>query len=670
MPRRTWFALVAAWMLACTWTFAAAPIPWAMPVRPAPPNVSTTASPADPPASHPAPAAFTLHFPTVTTPTPLLVVVVGFPDQPRPIDLQRIENEYFAPTDSVAAYFRDNSFGAVRLKGQVVGGRVAGLPGGPLLLPKPSSAYRALGDERGAQALLEDTLRLLAAAGFDFSPYALGTSIPYFSIVVDIPPESDPNSPFYSAEYPNADVPVDQGRYVIQNFDVASVDDPLGILAHEFGHMLNLVDLYNVNTGDYVVGDYSLYDAGAWNPDGTGSLPSDIDPWQRIVMGWLHPVVLTESGTYRLPADEVQPIVDVIPFPAAHELFILENREPIGWDRGLPGFGLLIWKVDWQIAQPSSSYWQNDVVNTPGGLGPPHDGVQLVDADASGDLSAGGGPGDPFPGRKGVIRFADNSVPAATLLNGAPSGIVIDQISHPAPIMTFHLAFQSGPATPSIIAHGHAVVGFPLDLTVRAALPSGTVGVQSPWGDTSAPLTDGVAHLGLVPTSPGSATIVITLPNGQTRRLPVTVAPRLPYVDLPPGTARYRVIGLWYTRGWFDDLSDFAPPLFQPQAPLLVKDAVALVEAVLSHRSGDPPLPGTALPSLRAVAVVARSQGLTDPLQAISKEALRRFVQALFPGAPLATLPPTVAAPSARESRWQGISFLTQVLLRGPSQSP
>jgi len=64
----------------------------------------------------------------------------------------------------------------------------------------------------------------------------------------------------------------------------------LGVFTHEFGHDLDLPDLYDTAGGDNGTGFWTLMSAGSWLNHGTdsiGTTPGYIGPWEKLQLGWL-----------------------------------------------------------------------------------------------------------------------------------------------------------------------------------------------------------------------------------------------------------------------------------------------------------------------------------------------------------------------------------------------
>ncbi|MBP7309689.1 MAG: immune inhibitor A [Candidatus Cloacimonetes bacterium] len=105
-----------------------------------------------------------------------------------------------------------------------------------------------------------------------------------------------------------------------------------GVLAHQFGHLLGmptLYDNYSSNGASQGIGNWGLMGTGVWN--GNGYVPAQVCAYNRYLMGWEMPVVLSHDSFYN-PLDHFQnhsieairlykvPITDT-------EYFLIENRQ-------------------------------------------------------------------------------------------------------------------------------------------------------------------------------------------------------------------------------------------------------------------------------------------------------------------------------------------------------
>ena len=96
-----------------------------------------------------------------------------------------------------------------------------------------------------------------------------------------------------------------------------------GVTAHEFGHALGLVDLYNTQTGTTQVGDFAVMDNNAQEVGIEFGVPWRIstffdllpvchDAWSRAYLGFVDPVVATPDSILardRIDPDSVRPYI-------------------------------------------------------------------------------------------------------------------------------------------------------------------------------------------------------------------------------------------------------------------------------------------------------------------------------------------------------------------------
>jgi hypothetical protein len=162
-----------------------------------------------------------------------------------------------------------------------------------------------------------------------------------------------------------------------------------GVLCHEFGHLLDLPELYApggaVHEG---IGKWGLMGQGTWV--GRGKSPPHLEAWSKVRLGWVDVTTIEQTTLgVRLPAVTDEPLVVKIPAvpgkPA--EYYLLENRQRAGHDAALPAAGILVWHVDETVAGFRTAQSR-----------PEHKLLHLVEADGRGDLDrgtrAGGNRGD------------------------------------------------------------------------------------------------------------------------------------------------------------------------------------------------------------------------------------------------------------------------------------
>jgi len=145
----------------------------------------------------------------------------------------------------------------------------------------------------------------------------------------------------------------------------------IGPLCHEFGHALGLTqELYDIS---YQGEGLGYYDVMAWGFKGFTNghrgegCPSHLSAWTKVKMGWATPEVINAttiniSGTYTIRAGENQ-VYEIGrgmfgERAGGKEYFLLENRQPIGFDSLLPPAmaGIAIYHIEENGEQTNPGY--------------------------------------------------------------------------------------------------------------------------------------------------------------------------------------------------------------------------------------------------------------------------------------------------------------------------
>ena len=214
---------------------------------------------------------------------------------------------------------------------------------------------------------------------------------------------------------------------------------PIGVYAHEFGHILGLPDLYdrdNSNGDSEGIGHWCLMANGSWQGWG-GDTPAHMSSWCKSEMGWLEPVVLSSDEiSLNIPQVETNPYAVKIweddYFWSRY--FLVENRQPVGFDSDLEGPGLIIYHVD-----ENRRYGSYRFSSGPANDDETHKLVDVEEADGLDDMDNEvnrGDAGDPFPGTSNNFTFNDNSYPSASRYDNTETGIAIFNISSSDSLMT------------------------------------------------------------------------------------------------------------------------------------------------------------------------------------------------------------------------------------------
>ncbi len=119
----------------------------------------------------------------------------------------------------------------------------------------------------------------------------------------------------------------------------------ISVVCHEFGHMLGLPDLYSQTPDQPGLGVWCTMSVG----HGQDGKPLHFCAWCKEQLGWIKPAVLDPTVKQKLILSPIEnsskECCKVLLRPDGSEYLLLENRTRKGFDRDLPGEGLLIWHV-------------------------------------------------------------------------------------------------------------------------------------------------------------------------------------------------------------------------------------------------------------------------------------------------------------------------------------
>lgn len=194
----------------------------------------------------------------------------------------------------------------------------------------------------------------------------------------------------------------------------------IGILCHEMNHALGLPDFYDVNYKNFGMDLWSIMDYGQYA--GAGYQPIGMNAYEREFMGWETMEKLTQSGWLTLePTATTGKGYKIVNAENPDEYYIIENRQPVGWDEAACNFGhgLQVTHVDFD-----SNRWSNNSVNTDGNhqrmtiiaANNRYIGTCVTSATAADLIKTWNGNCYPFETNDSLTA---NSVPAATVFTAA-----------------------------------------------------------------------------------------------------------------------------------------------------------------------------------------------------------------------------------------------------------
>lgn len=182
----------------------------------------------------------------------------------------------------------------------------------------------------------------------------------------------------------------------------------IGTICHEFSHVLGLADFYDT---DYQNQGQS-FDSGPWdlmasgNYNNNGKCPPLWSSFQRNLLNLCPINELVTTGADGKGNKTLTPLyIDNKAYKisfSTNEYFILENRQQIGWDRFLPGHGMLIYHVDKNVTG-----WNYNCAN----CDPTWMGFDIEEANNL--KNEWNRAGHTFPGTSNKLVFNDASTPSS-----------------------------------------------------------------------------------------------------------------------------------------------------------------------------------------------------------------------------------------------------------------
>lgn len=358
-----------------------------------------------------------------------LTLLIDFSDSPATIGRAEVERfcnragyTGFGNNGSVTDYFREVSGGKLTYTNIVA----------PYYRAKKTKTYYtdpAQPFGKRAQELIREALKHHIAAGFNFAPLTSdGQNFIYaLNIFYAGPRVNQWSQGLWPHQWTlSPKVTLANGK-IFADYQMTDMGNQLtlGTFCHENGHMIcDFPDLYQYSGTGRGAGYYCLMCYGS--NAGSGKNPVHVGAYLKNEAGW-GTATNAAPGTVSLAAGSNQFLIHS---KSASEYFIIENRQRIGRDVGLPSDGLAIWHID-----------ENASNTNPNPSGQFAYECALVQADNLSHLENGSNYGDPkdlfFNGNND--GFSDTTLPKSRWRNNTPSGLKISQIGPSGPTMHFQV---------------------------------------------------------------------------------------------------------------------------------------------------------------------------------------------------------------------------------------
>lgn len=276
---------------------------------------------------------------------------------------------YNGATGSVQRYFNDQSYGKFVPQFDVVG---------PFSLPGLRADYGrndADGDDQAAEQMVLDACQAAHSNGVNFAEYDVNGDGYTEAIIIVYAGQGEteklPDLVYPQMGYAESDLVLDKkiiGAYAyVPELNEKNKRAGIGEVVYQFSHILGLPTLSDTEGGtEKTLGDWDVMDHGCYNNE--GNTPASYSAYERFYLGWVEPVLLNEPMNVRLEDLNKAGVCGIVTrsgqtnllgnSPDPREFFILENRQQSGWDKYIPGHGLLLTKIDYV-----RSRWAGDEVN-------------------------------------------------------------------------------------------------------------------------------------------------------------------------------------------------------------------------------------------------------------------------------------------------------------------
>ena len=218
--------------------------------------------------------------------------------------------------------------------------------------------------------------------------------------------------------------------------------DGIGTFCHEFSHIMGLPDFYATNGAKHkTMGTWDVLDYGPYNNN--GNTPPAYSAYERWWMGWMKPAFIKTACSVELPelnatkaacymTEAGTKAITNILNPDPKTFYLFEYRQQKGWDKYIPGPGMLVTKINFD-----ASKWTTNKVNDYSLLM----GVDIMEADGK----APSYPSDDYYGKAkdafpaGSTQFTKNTKFKVTNIGYNDSGAITFDVNDGGELITLDI---------------------------------------------------------------------------------------------------------------------------------------------------------------------------------------------------------------------------------------
>lgn len=212
----------------------------------------------------------------------------------------------------------------------------------------------------------------------------------------------------------------------------------IGTFCHEFGHVLGFPDFYDTASNkpaankNVTLGTFDCMDEGNYNNN--EHTPPTYSAYERYGLEWMLPVTVNGSADITMLPLTARNFAYKFNTSKPQEYFLMETRAKHLHDYYIPGHGLAVWHIDFDL-----DVWTG---NRPNNI-QAHQRVDIVEAD--GDYLRSTRNGDFFPGAQSICEFMPNANPAFIDWSNKSMGYELTNIiQHPDGTVSFKLNATNG----------------------------------------------------------------------------------------------------------------------------------------------------------------------------------------------------------------------------------